>query len=56
MIDNSVLLDAGAMTRGLSVDEQIAIDHIFVSHAHLDHVRDLGLLAPMRCCWEFRWF
>jgi len=45
LVDDRVLLDAGSMTRGLSVDEQVAIDHIFVSHAHLDHVRDLGLLA-----------
>ena len=45
LIDDKLLLDAGSMTRGLSVDEQLAIDHIFVSHAHLDHVRDLGLLA-----------
>lgn len=45
MIDDRILLDCGSMTRGLSVEEQLRIDHIFVSHAHLDHVRDLGLLA-----------
>jgi ribonuclease BN (tRNA processing enzyme) len=45
MIDGVLVLDAGAMTRGLSVVEQLKIDHIFLTHAHLDHVRDLGLLA-----------
>ncbi len=45
LVDEKFLIDAGSLTRGLSVDEQVAVDHIFVSHAHLDHVRDLGLLA-----------
>jgi 3',5'-cyclic-nucleotide phosphodiesterase len=33
------------MTRGLSVAEQARIDHVFISHAHLDHIRDLALAA-----------
>lgn len=45
LVDDTFLIDAGSMTRGLSVDEQLGVDHIFLSHAHLDHVRDLGLLA-----------
>src|SRR5688572_6981531 len=45
LVDDTILLDAGATTRGLTVDEQARIEHIFLSHAHLDHVRDLGLLA-----------
>src|SRR5262245_8566681 len=45
LIDNKLALDAGAITRGLSVHEQTEIDHVIVSHSHLDHVRDLGLLG-----------
>ncbi len=45
LLDEKLLIDAGSMTRGLSVEEQLAIDHVYISHAHLDHVRDLGLLA-----------
>lgn len=45
LIDERLLLDAGSTTRGLSVQEQLGVNHIFISHSHLDHVRDLGLLA-----------
>lgn len=45
LIDDTLLLDAGALTRGLSVDEQARIDTVFISHSHLDHIRDLALLT-----------
>ncbi|MEO0814435.1 MAG: 3',5'-cyclic-nucleotide phosphodiesterase, partial [Myxococcota bacterium] len=45
LLDGKLLLDAGAATRGLSVPEQIAIDHVVISHSHLDHVRDLAFLC-----------
>jgi len=45
MLDGKVLLDAGGVTARLDVSAQVAIDHILVSHAHLDHVYDLVFLA-----------
>ncbi len=45
LIDDVLLLDAGSLTRSLTVPEQAKIDHVFVSHTHLDHVRDLAMLA-----------
>lgn len=45
LIDDTLLLDAGSTTRGLTVEEQTKIDHVFISHAHMDHVRDLALLS-----------
>lgn len=45
LIDETLLLDAGSATRGLTVQEQIAIDHIVLTHVHLDHIRDIALLA-----------
>lgn len=45
LIDDVLTLDAGSMSRGLSVAEQVAIDHIFISHSHLDHIRDLALVG-----------
>ncbi len=45
LIDDVLMLDAGSATRSLTVQEQIAIDHIVVSHVHLDHVRDIALLC-----------
>jgi ribonuclease BN (tRNA processing enzyme) len=44
-IDEHILLDAGAVTRGLEVSEQLKIDHIVISHSHLDHIKDLAILA-----------
>lgn len=45
LIDDNILLDAGALTRGLTVPQQALIDHVFLSHCHLDHIRDLALMA-----------
>ena len=45
--DHKLLLDAGSMCQTLSFDELVVVDDILVSHTHLDHVKDLGLLADM---------
>ena len=45
LIGRNVLVDAGTVTTVLSLPEQLNIDYIFVTHAHLDHVRDLAFLA-----------
>lgn len=45
LLEKNVLLDAGAVTQSLSPDEQRRIDFVFVTHAHLDHVRDVMFLA-----------
>jgi ribonuclease BN (tRNA processing enzyme) len=45
LLDSDVLIDAGTGVGDLSLDELIAIDHILISHSHLDHVLSIGLLA-----------
>ncbi|MBM4282917.1 MAG: 3',5'-cyclic-nucleotide phosphodiesterase [Deltaproteobacteria bacterium] len=45
LIDERITIDAGAVCRSLTIDEQVAIDHMLVSHSHMDHVKDLALLA-----------
>lgn len=45
LIDHDVLVDAGTGVGDLSLDELSRIDHILVSHSHLDHVLAIGLLA-----------
>lgn len=44
LIDGDVLLDAGSGVLGLSLDELAKIDHVLLTHAHLDHVLALPLL------------
>ena len=45
LLDDDILIDAGTGVGDLTLDEMAKIDHIFVSHSHLDHVLAIGLLA-----------
>lgn len=45
LLDDSILIDAGTGVGDLSLDELARIDHILISHSHLDHVLAIGLLA-----------
>ena len=45
LLDDRVLIDAGTGVGDLSLDELACIDHILVSHSHLDHILSIGLLA-----------
>jgi ribonuclease BN (tRNA processing enzyme) len=45
LLDTDVLIDAGTGVGDLTLEEMVAIDHVFVSHSHLDHVLAIGLLA-----------
>jgi 3',5'-cyclic-nucleotide phosphodiesterase len=49
LLDGRVGIDAGAVTSMLTLEEQHRIEAVLVSHAHLDHVRDLATLADNRC-------
>jgi ribonuclease BN (tRNA processing enzyme) len=43
LLERGVVVDAGAMAAGLTLDEQNEIRHVFLTHAHWDHCRDLPL-------------
>ena len=45
LIDHDVLVDAGTGVGDLPLEALAQIDHILVSHSHLDHVLAIGLLA-----------
>jgi len=44
LIDGSVAVDAGAITRALSIEEQREIRHVLVTHTHMDHTASLPFL------------
>ena len=45
LLDGDVLIDAGSGAGDLSMDALARVDHILVSHSHLDHILAIGLIA-----------
>ena len=45
LLDDDILIDAGTGVGDLALDELARIDHILLSHSHLDHVLGVPLLA-----------
>jgi ribonuclease BN (tRNA processing enzyme) len=45
LLDHDVLIDAGTGVGDLSVTELTQIDHVFVTHSHMDHVASIPFLA-----------
>ena len=45
LLDDDVLIDAGSGVGDLPLDALARIDHVFVSHSHLDHILSIALLA-----------
>lgn len=41
LLNKDILFDAGSCATSLKVTEQKKINHVFISHCHLDHVKDL---------------
>lgn len=44
LVDRDILIDAGTGAADLSLAEMAAIDHVFITHSHLDHIAALPLL------------
>ncbi len=49
VLDERVALDAGSLTSGMDLKNQFRLNAVLVSHAHLDHIRDLATIADNRC-------
>ncbi len=45
LINEEVVLDAGAITSTLTIEEQRKLRHILITHAHLDHIKDIPFVA-----------
>ncbi len=49
VVDERLALDAGSLTRGMDLRAQFRLEACLISHAHLDHIRDLATIADNRC-------
>ena len=45
LLDQDVLIDAGTGVGDLSMEELARIDHVFLTHSHLDHVTSIPFLV-----------
>jgi ribonuclease BN (tRNA processing enzyme) len=45
LVDDDILIDAGTGVGDLSIAELERIDHIFITHAHLDHITCIPFLV-----------
>ena len=50
LLDEDILVDAGTGVGDLTLEQLAKIDHIFVSHSHLDHVTSIPFLVDT-VCW-----
>lgn len=44
LLDQDILIDAGTGVGDLSLAEMALIDHVFVTHSHLDHIASIPLM------------
>jgi cAMP phosphodiesterase len=45
LLDHDILIDAGTGVSDLSLTELSLIDHVFVTHSHLDHVSSIAFMV-----------
>jgi 3',5'-cyclic-nucleotide phosphodiesterase len=48
LVDGRLALDAGSLASGLALDEQARIQHVLLTHAHMDHMGELPTLVDAR--------
>ena len=44
LLDHDVLIDAGTGVSELSLAELSVVDHVFVTHSHLDHIACIPMM------------
>lgn len=49
LLDDDILVDAGTGVGDLTLDRLARIDHVFVTHSHLDHIACIPFLVDTTC-------
>ena len=47
LVDGTLALDAGSLTRTLDLDALCRVNDIILTHSHFDHVKDLPMMADL---------
>ena len=49
LLDETLAIDAGSLATGMPLSLQFRMTGCVISHAHLDHIKDLATVADNRC-------
>ncbi len=41
VVNNTLAIDAGSICSGMTIEQQLAIKNVIITHAHLDHIAEL---------------
>jgi cAMP phosphodiesterase len=47
-LDGCLAVDAGGLAATLSIEEQCRLEHVLITHPHLDHIKDLAFVSDLR--------
>lgn len=47
LLDETLAIDAGALTQTLELEALKRVDHVLLTHSHFDHVKDLPMLSDV---------
>jgi ribonuclease BN (tRNA processing enzyme) len=45
LVDEALVVDAGGLTSTLSLEEQLKVNSILLTHCHYDHIRDIAAIG-----------
>jgi ribonuclease BN (tRNA processing enzyme) len=54
LVDGDILIDAGTGLTTLTAEELLKIDHVFITHAHFDHIACLPMIVDTTSRWRDR--
>lgn len=54
LLDEDILIDAGTGVGELSIEQLAAVDHVFVTHSHMDHITSIPLIVDTVGCMRER--
>jgi ribonuclease BN (tRNA processing enzyme) len=52
LIDDTLALDAGGLTSSLTIEQQLALKGVLLTHHHYDHIRDIPALGMNALFYE----